>query len=136
MGVVPLNSNVNFIADDGLLLKELKTCDIFFLPIVSSCNLDREQQAITGFPTKLLDYLLSQRPVLVHSPATYYTALFCRKYGCGYIVEGGVDDIQVALQKLRDGKELRFSLVQNGLETISIFDGVNVANRFRDLLTL
>lgn len=135
MGVLPPNSTVNFIPDDNLLLKELKSCDIFFLPIVPSCDSEREQQSVTGFPTKLLDYFLSQRPVLVHCPAAYYTALFCRKYGCGYVVDGGADDVLSALRKLRDEKELRFDLVQNGLRAISIFDGVEIANRFRDLLT-
>jgi hypothetical protein len=135
MGVFPVNSTINFFPDDIRLLEELKLCDIFFLPMTPSCHSAREEQSITGFPTKLLDYFLSQRPVLVHSPDNYYAALFCRKHSCGYVVDGDIDELLHALRRLSHEKELRINLVENALKTISIFNGVGIANRFRDLLT-
>ena len=36
----------------------------------------------TIFPTKTLEYLMSQRPIIVHCPEDYYIARFFKKYDC------------------------------------------------------
>lgn len=131
-GVLNENSRVAFIPEDEHLFEELSKCDTLFLPAMPiSSNPEREEQLVTGFPTKALDYFLVQCPILVHSSPNYFISSFFREFQCGLVANGAADSILAALQELRKNLPLRQSLVMNGLSVLSQFHGPYIANQFR-----
>lgn len=45
-----------------------------------------ENELVSAFPTKAVEYLASGRPILVHCPEHYFLARFFREHGCGLVV--------------------------------------------------
>ena len=45
------------------------------------------EEYLTIFPTKTIDYLLSQRPILAHMPADSFIAEFYRRHDCALVVD-------------------------------------------------
>lgn len=135
-GLAISNSTTKFIPDDALLRSELEKCDILFLPAtLSDEHKYREAQVLTGFPTKAIEYLFVQRPILVHSKSNYFVARFFDDHRCGHVVEGGAADIFGALQTLVNDRELRETLSRNSFGAVSYFSGRTIANRLRETVS-
>lgn len=132
-GLLIKNSKIKFIPSNELLMHELSQCDLLFLPIMLSSQnaTKREQQVLTGFPTKAIEYLLCQKPILVHSANHYWTARFFQKYGCGLVVSGGKEDILHAIQNIKDNPILTRRLITNTKKALFYFDGDKIAERFK-----
>lgn len=129
------NSLLEFIPDDKQLMKKLSSCDILFLPFkLSKGRSEREVQVATGFPTKVIEYLLCQAPILVHSDKKSFGAKFIEDHQCGCVVYGGSDELIHALNTLCNDHELRRRLVENAISTLVYFDGDIIANSFRNLI--
>ena len=130
------NSSIEFIPNDEKLLQALSSCDILFLPLtISQERTERDAQVSTGFPTKVIEYLLCQKPILVHSKPDYFTAQFFVKNQCGLVIEGGKKELFNGLEKIRGDSKLGVTLSNNSFEIISsYFDGNLIANKFRKLL--
>lgn len=130
------NSSIEFLPDDMQLMKELSLCDILFLPLtIAEDRGERITQATTGFPTKVIEYLLSHVPILVHSDKNSFGSKFIEDHQCGYVVYGGPDELIHALNTLKNDHELRRLLVENAVSTLVYFDGQIIANSFRNLLS-
>jgi glycosyltransferase involved in cell wall biosynthesis len=132
------NSEITFISSNELLISELRKCDVLFLPVINSDDhQERELQAITGFPTKAIEYLICQKPILVHSKPNYFVTRFFRTNHCGFVVTGDKNDLYAALEELRYDANLRNDLVSNAFSIVSLyFNGAVIAERFRDLTNL
>jgi hypothetical protein len=126
------NSKIFFVSNDEILLSELKKCDILYLPVwLPFTQNGRSEQAKTGFPTKTLEYLLCRKPILLHSYVDYFVAIFCERYKCCYLVDGGLEEIKEALLRLRSDETLRANLSINTSHALSYFNGSVIANIFR-----
>ena len=134
-GLLIPNSKRAFIHDNDELLLELGKCNILYLPVMqSSDHEERKEQAFTGFPTKTLEYLLCNKPILLHGHREYYSATFCERYNCCYIEDGGSDALKTALDHLIGDEDLRKELTKNTTRALAYFDGSKVANTFRNEL--
>jgi len=136
LGLKIENSSIEFIPDDEQLLKHLSSCDILFLPLAASQERrDREAQVSTGFPTKVIEYLLCQLPILVHSGNNTFGAQFMEDRQCGYNVYGGSEDMLSALNILSSNLELRKQLIINSMSALLYFNGPSIAQKFRELIS-
>jgi hypothetical protein len=134
-GLLIDNSEIKFVASDNELLSELILCDLLFLPVmISNNNRERESQVITGFPTKAIEYLLCQKPILVHSSNHYWAAKFFKKFECGLVVDGGCEDIWEAIQSIKNDHQLRARMTKNSKEALAYFAGGGNAEVFRKVL--
>lgn len=133
LGLLIDNSDVKFIPTDDLLLKELCTCDLLFLPLSAPKDDVRELQMLTGFPTKAIEYLLCRKPILVHTCMHYFAAQFFTNYECGYVIDGDPDEIGQAIENIAHDDDLKKRLTENTQKAISYFDGKRIADNFRKL---
>lgn len=128
------NSSIAFIADDGELIKRLALQDILFLPLsLPPEKRERDAQVLTGFPTKVIEYLLCRVPILVHGDANVFAARFMKERKCGYVVEKD-QDLITALHNLNKDEELRSQILAGIDETLSYFDGKKIADSLRGII--
>jgi glycosyltransferase involved in cell wall biosynthesis len=68
----------------------------------------------TAAPTKLGEYVVSGRPILVHAPADSYIASIAREDGIGEVVgEPSIDELIEAILRIRDDSRHRGDTVVN-----------------------
>lgn len=130
------NSLIEFIPDEQQMMNRLSTCDVLFLPLAKAPERDeRNTQVLTGFPTKVIDYLLCQVPILAHSNKNSFGAKFLEDHQCGYVVDGGLAELNRAIAILACNNKLRKQLVQNSINALSYFDGNSISNSFRKIIS-
>ena len=78
-----------------------------------NCSTDEVK---TVFSTKLLEYMVSGRPILVFAPADSYHAQSAKKNGWGYVVsEDSPEALAAAIVRLGSDRALAENLVQSAL---------------------
>jgi glycosyltransferase involved in cell wall biosynthesis len=71
----------------------------------------------TVFSTKLLEYLLSGRPIVVFAPGDSYHAESARKHGWGYVVtEDSPAALAAAIMQVTTDEHLAAELVRSALQ--------------------
>jgi glycosyltransferase involved in cell wall biosynthesis len=134
-GLFISNSDHKFIKSNNELINEMSSCDVLYLPTtISDVKKEREFQVKTGFPTKAIEYLICQKPILVHCKKHYYVAKFFRKFDCGYVTDGDSEEILIALNNIKDDFELRKRIASNSYKALSYFDGKDIANILKSYL--
>jgi len=89
----------------------------------------------TIFPTKTLEYLVSQRPILAHLPGDCFLAQFYRKHDCALIVDDpAIEAFSDGVSRLRSDPELRLRLVKNALKAALLFQGPIISDHFRKVV--
>lgn len=135
LGVWTSNARLDFARNSDELLLKLSKCDVLYLPLTFSANLNNVNQLKTAFGIKAYDYFLSQRPILVHSPQGYFTSQFFIDNDCGLVVNQRDTDLLLeALEKLRDDKQLCIHLVKNALKVAEKFEGKRLSDKLRQIL--
>ena len=126
------NSKRIYISNNEILLRELNSCDVLFLPVMQSQDhFERNPQVMTGFPTKTIEYLFASKPILIHGKKEYFISKFSERYKFSLIVEGGVKELFSALETLKNDYMLRENLAYNTYKALKYFDGVRISNLFR-----
>lgn len=133
-GLAIQNSEIKFIPGTQQLLNELAACDLLFLPVMSSSESQRELQMITGFPTKAIEYLLVQKPILVHSKPSYFVFNFFKKFKCGCTTSGNFEELLRVLEQVKSDSSLRKELVSNTIPALEYFRGEIIAEAFLKLI--
>jgi glycosyltransferase involved in cell wall biosynthesis len=88
---------------------------ILFLPLAFQSS--NPEEIRTVFPTKLLEYFVSGRPILVHAPADSWASRSARKYGWGEVVdEPDPKRLAVAIDRLMKDEDRQKSLVAAAYE--------------------
>jgi glycosyltransferase involved in cell wall biosynthesis len=119
-----------------LILSRLREADILLLAHGFKGQLSAEEYR-TIFPTKTIEYLISGRPILAHTPSDCYLTSFLREHECALVVDQPDQDALVAaLQRLREDGTLRAQLVRNALRTAEIFRASIVAASLRGVLDI
>ena len=116
------------------LLDRLRAADILLLPHGFDGPYSREEYE-TIFPTRTIEYLISGRPILAHTPPNAYLTRFLKKHQCALVVD--VRDsaaVRLAIQRLRADADLRAHLVRNALHTAKMFRASTVAAELRQVL--
>lgn len=116
------------------IVEELRKCDLMLLPHGFTGNFAPEEYR-TIFPTKTIEYLISCRPILAHSPPGVFLTRFLKEHDCALVVEEPSEAALVqAIERLRSDAELRARLVRNSLKTARMFQAPVVAKHLRDVL--
>jgi glycosyltransferase involved in cell wall biosynthesis len=90
-----------------------------------------------NLPTKLMDYLVSGRPILIHSPSDSYLNYLARREGFALIVERPDPfELAVAIDKLLRDHNLQRQLVANAFRFAETRRSDRWANYFYDAITV
>ena len=106
--------------------------DVAFLPF--SFEPDMRHIVEASIPSKIAEYLASGVPILAHAPSYSTVARYCRKYGCGMVVdEPNEDALRVALLRLSADAALRQELSARALKIARKNHDVNlIAKHFME----
>ncbi len=130
VGFVGPNVTVGKVSRDELL-DRIRESDILLLPHGFSSRWAQEEIQ-TIFPTKVIEYLLSGRPILAHLPADCFLAEFLRRHECALIVgDPSVEALHQSLDRLIKDADLRAELVRKALKAVEQFQAPAVAGRLR-----
>jgi glycosyltransferase involved in cell wall biosynthesis len=117
------------------LLRELRQADVLMLPHGFDGGFAPVEYE-TIFPTKTIEYLISGRPILAHSPPGCFLTRFLNEHGCALVVEERtVAAVKAALLRLQTEPALRESLVRSALKTAEMFQVTQVAEHLRQTIT-
>jgi glycosyltransferase involved in cell wall biosynthesis len=118
------------------LLCRLAEADVLILPHGFTGSMSPEEYQ-TIFPTKTIEYLMSGRPILAHSPPGCFLTRFLRENECALVVDRpDVDALCEALEQLRSDFSLRSRLAANALRTAERFQATAVAAELRRVVGL
>ncbi|MCI0711455.1 MAG: glycosyltransferase [Chloroflexi bacterium] len=114
--------------------RNLKEADILLLPhgFVSKFS---DEEIRTIFPTKLIEYLASGRPILAHLPADSFLCDFLRRHECALVVNVPAEAaVEEALDQLIGDEGLRNRLSKNALAAAQMFYAPIVADKLRKII--
>jgi glycosyltransferase involved in cell wall biosynthesis len=93
----------------------LAEADVGFLPL--SFEPEMRHVVETSLPSKIAEYLAAGLPILAHAPSSSTVARYCRKYGCGLVVDAPDEGLlQDALLRLKSDATLRQELSARALD--------------------
>lgn len=127
------NVSIGTVSRDELMTR-IRESDILLLPHGFASSWSKEEIQ-TIFPTKVIEYLISGRPILAHLPADCFLAEFLRRHDCALIVdEPDVTALKHSLDALRNDQALRDKLVRNALDAARQFEAPTVAAYLRETI--
>jgi glycosyltransferase involved in cell wall biosynthesis len=134
LGLSGDNITVETVSYD-VLMERLKQSDVILLPHGFS-GPTADEEIVTIFPTRTIEALLSQRPILAHTPPNCFLSEFLRQHECARIVdEADVGALMRAVAELREDPELRVRLVRRALLAAEQFQAGTVAAHLRKVVT-
>ena len=117
--------------DRPALLAALAQSDILLLPHGFTGPF-HEVEYQTIFPTKTIEYLISGRPILAHTPPGVLLTRFLKQHDCALVVEeASPRAVQASIEQLRQDPALRSRLVRNALQAAERFQITRVAGHLR-----
>lgn len=131
-GIISNYNQVKYFPDYSEYIRTLQNQELLIIGLdwPNESLLDQDELS-TIFPTKMVEYLGSGRPILVHCPEDYYLAKFITQNKCGLLVsELDPASIISGLRELKDPK-LRVELVQNALNVLKQFNSYRISSIFR-----
>lgn len=110
-----------------------RSSSILYLP--QAFHSDKPNMIKNNFPTKVMEYVCSGVPILLHSPEDSYLTYIARKEGFAFIVDQADEDaLSKGIERLLDDTELRASLVQKAFEFARSRDSEKWAARLKSSL--
>ena len=135
--------SLNLLASHGLLdgldmaatlgtraevLDFLASCDMLFIPMSFESKVKKD--LLTIFPTKVTDYWLAQRPMIVYGPDEYaFVGLAGREGYALAVTERGPEAILAAVESLSSSEELGRCLVEVSRRKLEEHDARGLALR-------
>ncbi len=114
------------------LIPTLRQADIVLLPHGFYGGYTEEEYK-TIFPTKTIEYLICERPILAHTRPDCFLTRFLRQHDCALIVDKpDSSELIRAMNMLRTDMNLRNRLVANALKTAAMFRASVVVQQFRN----
>jgi glycosyltransferase involved in cell wall biosynthesis len=111
------------------LLDFLSGCDMLYVPMSFEPSMYRGD-LLTIFPTKVTDYWLAGRPVLVYGPEEYAFVAKARDEGYAMVVsQKGPEHLAAAISELCSSKSLRAAIAEKVRGKISEHDSGAIASR-------
>jgi glycosyltransferase involved in cell wall biosynthesis len=112
------------------VLDFLSSCDILFLPL--SFESPYEMDLLTAFPTKVTDYWLAQRPIIVYGPRKYAFVNLSDEAGFAKVVsERGSENIVNAIREMCSSPGQRKSLVAASRRMVLAHDSTKIADKLK-----
>lgn len=108
--------------------------DILFLPL--AFNSPYPEIIRTSAPTKLGEYLISERPILAHVPKGSFISWYLREHQCGIVVdEPNPDLLAQAIRQLATDHNLRQQLARNASQQGKAFSVDKSRSDFLEILS-
>lgn len=106
-------------------MPEIQTqTDILFLPL--SWNTKGQKIIDTATPGKLADYLISNRPILIHAPSSTFLAQYAKQNNFALVIdEENIEKLKTAIKKLLFDKKLAKQIIENAKTTFFKNHNVN-----------
>jgi len=98
-------------------MPEIQTqADVLFLPL--SWNNKAQKIINTATPGKLADYLISNRPILIHAPSSSFLAKYAKENNFAVVVdEENKEKLKIAIKKLLTDQKFSEELIENAKKT-------------------
>jgi len=117
------------------LVTSLRSCDVLILALADQHNTILNDDFRTQFPTRTLEMLISERPILVIAPEDYYIARFFRGNGAGKVLSNmSTESIRKAIVNLCTNERERNVCVKNALRIAQEYRIENVTRVLRSEL--
>jgi glycosyltransferase involved in cell wall biosynthesis len=118
------------------LISEMRKADIMLLPHGFHGALSQEEYD-TIFPTKVIEYMISGKVILLHASETSFLTRFMQEHNCALIVTRPDEKIILeAIETLKNDPLLREQLIRNALKAAELFYAPAVIHEFRETLNL
>lgn len=115
------------------VMKRQRSSDLLLLPLAFHSSNPHEIQTV--FPTKLLEYYVSGRPILVHAPADSWASRSAREAGWGEVVDStDPENLAKAIDALLENPQRQQSLVAAARKEAERRAAPLVAQRLREEL--
>ena len=114
-----------------------QSADVLFLPLCFEEHGYRYPSIVrTASPSKLPEYLMAGRPILVYAPAESYYARYARQEGFAFVVDQpNCDVLRRAVLELQNNADLRHRLVTSAKRTARKYhDAKQVSLRLQSVL--
>jgi hypothetical protein len=132
MDLLKTNVVVKNNIEDKDILNELNQSNFLLLPHGLSGSLSKEEYR-SVFPTKTIQYLQSNSPILSLLPCDSYLYKFLTENQCAFcITEKKEVQITSVIKNLQHNKPLIFKTVENANKTAKKFSTNNVLVRIKD----
>lgn len=119
-GVFSENCSLKYCSSKSELLTELAKADLLYIPISFNYRKEKYLQMKTVFGAKTIEYLLVDKPILVHCPGDYFTSEIFSEYGAGYILNSLDEaEVELYLNDLLSTYESTFTSVLKGSRAMS-----------------
>lgn len=136
LGMWRTNITVKDAGGQEELIASLRSCDVLGLALADMTGTHLEDDFRTQFPTRTLEMLVAERPILLLCPRHYFLAQFFLTRGCGYLLEGtDPAKIREAVDLLCTSTDERTRLVRNALEAAGLYRGERVSALLRHELS-
>jgi hypothetical protein len=91
-----------------------------------------EKDLLTIFPTKVIDYWLAQRPIIVYGPRKYAFVTLADESGYAKIVtDRGPENIVNAIREICSSPGRRKSLVAASRKMVLVHDSTKIADKLK-----
>jgi len=128
LGILDKLDSVQTLRIHSEVLDFLAGCDVLFVPM--SFESQNYKDLLTIFPTKVTDYWLAQRPIIVYGPREYAFVSLAEQDGYAKVVsERSPEAIAKAISDLCADAGLRKRLVSASRKMARIHDGNAVASK-------
>lgn len=133
LGFTGDNISIKTVSYD-VLMEGLRQSDIILLPH-GFFGAAPDEEIATIFPTRTIEALISERPILAHTPSNCFLTEFLSRHQCAVIVDQPeVRALKLAVERLRQDPDLRASLVRQALLTAEQFQATRVAAHLRKVV--
>ncbi len=128
LGVWADNVSVRPVPDASELVLALSECDALVLGLGDRTGKPMEWDFKTQFPTRTLEMLVSERPILLMCPDDYFLAEFFAENGCGrHVSATDAEAIGYAVREICADRALRSKCVAGALHAAARYRAEDVA---------
>ncbi len=132
MGLIG-NIEIEFISDTVKLIEELAKCDILFLPFTFDTKYRTD--IIHAFPTKVLDYVISGRPIILNvHPESYLYEYFTSNNAAHVIADNTPESLLISIERLIHSPSYATMLSQNSFNLSKEFQGPGAVRNLKQII--
>jgi len=136
MGILDSLDSVSTFSTRDELLTFLSSCDVLFVPMSFDPSFYKADLE-TIFPTKVTDYWLAGRPIIVYGPKDYTFVPKAQEDGYAVsVMERGPGKLLESIERICGSEELRSKLVRSSAAMIERHDHRRIAGRLMSDLGL
>ena len=135
LGITGLNISREYYPNPIDLQEALSNCNVLYLPFSFDAKLATYAK-YCWFPTKLLNYLASGRPIIVHCPSKSYLSKYFVSNGAAKVVNGAsTSELLKALILLKEDKDYAQQIIQYSHRVAESYVGSKPVEELKNILS-